>query len=119
MKAFHYHKVFEKKPKKNDPKGYSDWKVIVSKNGFLAEVQINTKNLLYAKDLPFFRAVWYARLGENDAAFRELERAYATRSIWMPYINESVWFRKAFRADPRFEALRERMHLPESRSRDP
>ena len=49
--------VREQKPKKNDPKGYSDWKVIVSKNGSLAEVQINTKNLLYAKDLPFFRAV--------------------------------------------------------------
>jgi hypothetical protein len=37
----------------------------------------------------------------------------------MPYINESVWFRQAFRADPRFRALRERMHLPESKSRDP
>lgn len=49
--------VREKKPKKNNPKGYSDWKVIVSKNGSLAEVQINTKNLLYAKDLPFFRVV--------------------------------------------------------------
>jgi tetratricopeptide (TPR) repeat protein len=70
------------------------------------------------QDLPFDRAVWYARLGENDAAFRELERAYAMRSIWMPYINESVWFRKAFRADPRFRALRQRMRLPESTSRD-
>lgn len=49
--------VREQKPKKSDPKGYSDWKVIVSRNGSLAEVQINTKNLLYAKDLPFFRAV--------------------------------------------------------------
>jgi hypothetical protein len=49
--------VREQKRKKSDPKGYSDWKVIVSKNGSLAEVQINTKNLLYAKDLPFFRAV--------------------------------------------------------------
>jgi serine/threonine-protein kinase len=71
------------------------------------------------RDLPFDRAVWYARLGDNDAAFRELERAYVARSIWMPYINESVWFRKRFREDPRFLALRERMHLPQSTSLDP
>jgi hypothetical protein len=37
----------------------------------------------------------------------------------MPYINESVWFRKRFREDPRFLALRERMHLPQSTSLDP
>ena len=71
------------------------------------------------RDLPFDRAVWHARLGENDAAFRELERAYATRSIWMPYVNGSRFFRKSFRSDPRFRVLRERMHLPESTSMDP
>jgi tetratricopeptide (TPR) repeat protein len=71
------------------------------------------------RDLPFDRAMWHARLGENDAAFRELERAYATHSIWMPYINSSLSFRKSFRDDPRFRALRERMHLPESTSVDP
>ena len=71
------------------------------------------------RDLPFDRAVWHARLGEIDAAFRELERAYATRSIWMPYVNGRRFFRKSFRSDPRFRLLRERMHLPESTSLDP
>ena len=71
------------------------------------------------RDLPFDRAMWHARLGENDAAFRELERAYTTRSIWMPYINSSTYFKKSFRRDPRFAAMRERMHLPESTSQDP
>jgi tetratricopeptide (TPR) repeat protein len=70
-------------------------------------------------NLPFDRAMWHARLGENDAAFRELERAYTTRSIWMPYINSSTFFRKSFRRDPRFLAMRERMRLPESTSLDP
>lgn len=63
--------------------------------------------------------MWHARLGEIDAAFRELERAYATRSIWMPYVNDSRFFRKSFQSAPRFRALRERMHLPESTSLDP
>jgi hypothetical protein len=47
----------EWKPKPEAPSGYSDWKVIVRRQGSLAEIQINTKNLLYAKDLPFFRKV--------------------------------------------------------------
>ncbi len=71
------------------------------------------------RDLPFERATWHARLGENDAAFGELERAYTTHSIWMPYINSSNSFRKSFRSDPRFRAMQQRMHLPESTSIDP
>jgi TolB-like protein len=70
------------------------------------------------QDQPFDRAVWHARLGENDAAFRELERAYATRSIWAPYLNTSFLFKKSFRRDPRFLSLLARMHLPESTTPD-
>jgi serine/threonine-protein kinase len=70
------------------------------------------------QDQPFDRAVWYARLGENDAAFRELERAYTTRSIWAPYLNTSFLFKKSFRRDPRFLSLLARMHLPESTTAD-
>jgi serine/threonine-protein kinase len=70
------------------------------------------------QDQPFDRAVWHARLGENDAAFRELERAYATRSIWMPYLNTSFLFKQSFRRDPRFLSLLQRMHLPESATPD-
>jgi len=70
------------------------------------------------QDQPFDRAVWHARLGESDAAFRELERAYATRSIWAPYLNTSFLFKKSFRRDPRFLSLLARMHLPESTTPD-
>ncbi|MEO6529043.1 MAG: protein kinase [Gemmatimonadaceae bacterium] len=66
------------------------------------------------RDLSFDRAVWHARLGETDAAFRELERAYATHDVWAPYLNNSFLFRRSFRRDPRFLSLLARMHLPES-----
>jgi len=66
------------------------------------------------RDWPVERAVWHARLGENDAAFRELERAYATHHIWLPYLNVKFRFSQTFRRDPRFLALLQRMHLPES-----
>jgi eukaryotic-like serine/threonine-protein kinase len=66
------------------------------------------------RDMPFERAVWYAGLGETDEAFRELERAYATHSVWMPYLNVSAMFGQSIRRAPRFRALLARMHLPES-----
>jgi hypothetical protein len=47
----------ETKPPKGseDPCGYSDWKVIVERRGYLAEIQINTKAMIYAKSISSFR----------------------------------------------------------------
>jgi serine/threonine-protein kinase len=67
---------------------------------------------------PVERAVWYAHLGETDAAFRELERAYTTHDIWMPYLNAKFRFSNSFRRDPRFLSLLQRMRLPESTAPD-
>lgn len=40
-----------------DPCGYSDWKVIVKRKGYMAEVQINTKSMIFAKSLKSFRKI--------------------------------------------------------------
>jgi tetratricopeptide (TPR) repeat protein len=70
------------------------------------------------RDWPVERAVWHAHLGEYDAAFRELERAYAMHHIWLPYLNVKFRFAKTFRRDPRFLSLLQRMRLPESTTLD-
>ena len=73
---------------------------------------------LGTQGLPFERAVWHAQLGENDAAFRELERAYTTHVIWLPYLNAESFFPTTFRHDPRFRSLLRRLRLPESANQD-
>ncbi len=62
---------------------------------------------------PLSAAVIYARLGEADAAFEWLEKAYERRS--MPF----TWVRTApssdfIRSDPRFQDLLRRIGFPES-----
>jgi eukaryotic-like serine/threonine-protein kinase len=59
---------------------------------------------------PYSEAAIYAGLGEADAAFERLERAYAIRDRGM------VWIKVAprldpLRGDPRFDALLRRMNL--------
>ncbi len=68
------------------------------------------------QELHFDRAQFLAHLGDYDSAMRELERAHSNRSIWMPFLNSESYFPSAFRRDPRFVSLRERMNLPESGS---
>jgi TolB-like protein/DNA-binding winged helix-turn-helix (wHTH) protein/Flp pilus assembly protein TadD len=45
-----------------------------------------------------------ARLGEKDDAFQYLERAFAERSFWIPFLNVDPLF-DSLRADPRFRDL--------------
>jgi TolB-like protein/DNA-binding winged helix-turn-helix (wHTH) protein len=52
-----------------------------------------------------------ARLGEKDAAFQYLERAFDERSFWMPLLNVDPLF-DSLRADPRFRDLLERIGFP-------
>ena len=51
-----------------------------------------------------------ARLGENDAAFEELDRAYAERRGWLTYLRIEPLL-DGLRGDPRFQRLLERMRL--------
>ena len=60
---------------------------------------------------PCLTAHIYVALGEKESAFECLERAFETRSAWVPYLPMDPWF-DPLRNDPRFEALLQRAGLP-------
>jgi hypothetical protein len=56
-------------------------------------------------------ALIYAGLGEIDAAFTWLDRAFAERSNWLVWLRlDPRW--ENLRADPRFPKLVRRLHYP-------
>jgi Tfp pilus assembly protein PilF len=59
---------------------------------------------------PFHIALAYAGLGDKDAAFRWLERAYTEHASFMDGLNVTPGF-DVLHSDPRFTALLERMHF--------
>jgi TolB-like protein/Flp pilus assembly protein TadD len=60
---------------------------------------------------PYNLAMVYAGLGEKDAAFEWLEKAYQDRSIWLLFLKVHPMFND-LRPDPRFRSLVERMGFP-------
>lgn len=56
-------------------------------------------------------ALLYDALGQRDAAFAELEKAYVERNPTLPFIAASPAFDR-LRSDPRFKDLLKRMNLP-------
>jgi serine/threonine-protein kinase len=62
---------------------------------------------------PIHLAVIHTGLGENDAAFEWLEKAYGERSLQSWYLPDPRW--DPLRRDPRFQDLLRRMGLPVSR----
>ena len=68
-----------------------------------------------AKDLPFERARWRAQLGDIDGAFRDLDAAFAERTIWIIYVSDFSDL-APIRGDPRYAALLKRLGLPDVRS---
>jgi eukaryotic-like serine/threonine-protein kinase len=59
---------------------------------------------------PMNFAMTYAKLGDKDAAFAWLEKAFAERSPWVVFLNEDPDF-DDIRSDPRFAALVKRIGL--------
>jgi tetratricopeptide (TPR) repeat protein len=59
---------------------------------------------------PFHIALAYAGLGDKDAAFRWLERAYDERASFMDGVKMTPGF-DVLRSDPRFASLLARMHF--------
>jgi serine/threonine-protein kinase len=59
---------------------------------------------------PFHIALAYAGLGDKDAAFRWLERAYSEHASFMDGIKVTPGF-NVLHSDPRFESLVNRMHF--------
>lgn len=62
--------------------------------------------------LDYWVAVIYVGLGEKDAAFAELEKAYQARDWFLPRIKTDS-FMDPLRDDPRFKDLVRRIGLPE------
>jgi len=60
---------------------------------------------------PYSLATIYAGLGEKDAAFAELEKAYAERSFLFPVLHLDPQL-DPLRSDPRFADLVRRLRLP-------
>jgi hypothetical protein len=59
---------------------------------------------------PYHIALAYAGLGDKDAAFRWLERAYTEHASFMDGIKVTPGF-AVLHSDPRFADLLERMHF--------
>jgi hypothetical protein len=70
-------------------------------------LQVNAPD---ARRNPVDRARWHTLLGDFDAAFADLEQAFAERTVWLPFGTEFPYL-APLQADPRYAALRERMGL--------
>jgi hypothetical protein len=57
---------------------------------------------------PFLIALIYVGLGDEDQAFAWLAKAYAERSVWMPWLKVDPEF-DDLRSDPRFVSLMQRI----------
>ena len=61
--------------------------------------------------MPMERARWHALLGNFDAAFADLDQAFAERNVWSMFVT-TVPELAPLRGDPRYAALLARMNLP-------
>jgi serine/threonine-protein kinase len=73
----------------------------------LAELEARRESR-YVSPVAF--AMLHVALGETDAAFTWLDRAYEQRRGWLAYLNVEPML-DGLRADPRFRRLQERMRL--------
>jgi tetratricopeptide (TPR) repeat protein len=60
---------------------------------------------------PYYLAMIYTALGDNDKAFEELERSFEERDCYLGRLSVDPFF-DPLRADPRFKDLIKRMNLP-------
>ena len=98
------------------------WCVAVAARGFVAGIAGRSEearsSLAELKSLSGHRfvtsysvALVHAGLGDNDAAFASLDRAFDERSNWLVWLRlDPRW--KRLRSDARFEELVGRMHFP-------
>ena len=73
--------------------------------GIIAELERRSKESYVDH---YFIATIFAALGENDEAFALLEKAFAERSYWMPWLNIDFQLDN-LRSDSRFDALVQRV----------
>jgi DNA-binding winged helix-turn-helix (wHTH) protein/Tfp pilus assembly protein PilF len=104
-------------------KSEREWPVLMAARGFTSGVmgksadardmlremhQLSSRRFVTAYGF----ALVHAGLGEKDEAFQWLEKAFEERSHWLVWLRlDPRW--KALRADPRFDALVQRMKYPD------
>jgi DNA-binding winged helix-turn-helix (wHTH) protein/Tfp pilus assembly protein PilF len=101
-----------------------NWPVSIAARGFVAaaagrteeawEILAELERLARRKFVTSYGiALVYAGLGQNDAAFTRLGKAFDERSHWLVWLRlDPRW--NALRADPRFAQLVDRMRFPQS-----
>ena len=63
---------------------------------------------------PYLIAQIYSGLGDNERAFEWLAKAYAERSLSMPFLKVGVFFNAEMKRDPRYGEMVRRVGLPVS-----
>ena len=100
-----------------------DWPVSIAARGFVEATSgrtIEARDLLAALEqlaarkfvTPYGVALVYAGLGQKDAAFTWLNKAFDERSHWLVWLRLDPRWDK-LRSDPRFAVLIDRMHYPQ------
>ncbi len=84
---------------------------VFAKEGWPAFLRLSASNQTLNDNL-WVRAKAYDELGERNAAFAELEKAYANRSTSLLWLKIEPGF-DTLRDDPRYKDLLKRMGLPE------
>ena len=82
----------------------------------MSEIEDLKKMSLHGEVTPFNLAVVELGFGNHRRAIDYLERAYASDSQWMGWLNKDPMF-DPLRAEPRFVALMRKLRLPGSQSR--
>ncbi len=103
-----------KRQRKSDPILIYDTGIVYAAEGKRAEALQIIKELEEMSGASLSEAHWiakiYATLNERELAFSWLERGLTTGAIGSFYKDEPVW--DPIRSDPRFEALVEKMVVP-------
>ena len=103
-------RVLKECPRQNQPRVQAQLAYVLARWGREKEAREILGSLEKRERLPYFRAQIHTALGDCDAAFAALERAYDERSFWMAFINVEPRF-DPLRGAPRFADLVNRMGL--------
>lgn len=100
----------------DDPAITAAFARVYAKRGYRAKATDMVEELKRLSKIKYVSRAWFAdvygELGEKDAAFNELERAYNEKCAYLPmFVSDSMTF-KSLRSDTRFVELLKRMRIP-------
>jgi hypothetical protein len=86
------------------------------KTGYREAIQVNIRALIERSKReyvsPYYIAIWYALISENDNTFKWLNKAYEVHDDNVPLLRVEPGLR-SIRSDPRCADLLRRMGLPQ------